>query len=103
MSDEHLNAQETEEVEQSILLTPHATRFPLYLLLGLFTLELVIYLLDYGLNFSQRGKWDNAIRGIFKTTTEDGLASWASQTQTMLVALTLWFLVVVQRAKNAPK
>ncbi|MCP3902363.1 MAG: hypothetical protein GY715_01910 [Planctomycetes bacterium] len=84
------------------LLKLRRDRFPLMVLLACFAIELLIYMADYWLNYRHiidRG----SIRRLFTTTTEDGIASWASQTQTALVAATLWILLFVLRAKGVSR
>ncbi len=61
--------------------------------------EAVLFLLDYFINYSE---WTHvgAIRRMFNTTREDGLASWFGVTQTLLAGLTLsgiWFCAKASR------
>ena len=86
-------------VAEPVLLRVHAVWFPLLLLLGCFALEITIYLLDYFISYSYGAPYAQ-IRNIFTTTTEDGIASWASQGQTLLIGVTLWFIVALLHAKR---
>lgn len=60
--------------------------------------ELLFVLLDYHVN---RGGMTEigALRRMFNTAREDGLASWFGTTQTLLAGLTLWVLYGVSRAQ----
>jgi len=59
-------------------------------------LEVGLVLLDYHVNYG--GLTDiAALRRLANITREDSLASWIGTTQTLLVALTLWAVVVVVR------
>ncbi|MHC5113931.1 MAG: hypothetical protein ACYTGP_05830 [Planctomycetota bacterium] len=96
------NPVAAQPAEEPALLKLRRDRFPLLLLLTCFAIELLIYFLDYGFNYC---RWIDrgSIRRLFTTTIEDGIASWASQTQTAFVAMTLWFLFFVLRAKGVSR
>ena len=59
--------------------------------------ELVFVILDYHVSYG-RATDIGALRRMFNTAREDGLASWFAVTQTFLIALTLWLTYAL--AKN---
>jgi len=61
--------------------------------------ELAFFLLDYHVNFGGAIEI-GAIRRLFNTAREDGLASWFGTTQTLLAALTLWLTYVMVRPQS---
>ena len=86
---------DTPEPATSVTLvaTVDAGRLARRVLLFCLACELALFLLDYTVNFSE---WTDigALRRMFNTTREDGIASWFGVTQTLLTALTLsviWF------------
>ena len=58
-------------------------------------LEVLFVFLDYAINQSF---WTELgpIRRLFNITREDGIASWFGVTQTLMVALTLWMIYVIE-------
>ncbi|MBL1243631.1 MAG: hypothetical protein COA39_004425 [Sulfurimonas sp.] len=60
-------------------------------LLYFITFEIVFVLLDLIVNFHHLIDY-SPVRRLFNITREDGLASWFMSSQTLLVALTLWFI-----------
>jgi hypothetical protein len=66
------------------------TRQLLWLLLSsLLAIELLLVFLDLYVNWGKAAD-SPAIRRMFNTTREDGLASWFAVTQTFVVAMVLW-------------
>lgn len=65
-------------------------------------LEGLLFLLDYHVNY---GRWTEigALRRMFNTTRDDGLASWLGTTQTLFLALTVWLTYWMQRAVARPR
>ena len=59
-------------------------------------LEIGLVLLDYHVNYGGLTEI-SALRRLANITREDSLASWIGTTQTLLVALTLWAIVLVVR------
>lgn len=64
--------------------------------------ELTFFVLDYHVNYG-RGSAIGALRRMFNTAREDGLASWFATTQTLLAGLTLWCIFAVARASRLPR
>ena len=62
--------------------------------------ELLLFLLDLTVNWRQ-GSDTGAIRRLFNTAREDSLAGWFAVTQTFVVALLAWTLVIIQRSSGA--
>ena len=69
-------------------------------LLVCLALEIAFVLLDYFVNFGRLTDI-GALRRMTNIAREDGLASWFGTTQTLLVALTVWSIVLVVRAQRA--
>jgi len=67
-----------------------------YLVIVWVIIELLMVILDYGVNHSN-GSSVNEIRRLFNITLEDGLPSFFAVTQATLVALTLWVIWLIQR------
>jgi len=69
-------------------------RFLWAVFLGCLIVEIALVYLDLTVNWL---KWSDsgAIRRLFNTTREDGLASWFAVSQTLLAALAAWLIVVV--------
>jgi hypothetical protein len=65
-------------------------------------IEVLFVVLDYGVNY-QRGSSIGAIRRLTNITREDSLAGWFSPVQTLLVALTLWTMFVIDRGQGASR
>jgi len=63
--------------------------------------ELTFVVLDYHVNYG-RGVDVGALRRLFNTAREDGLASWFGTTQTLLAATTLWLTYAVARSRGNP-
>lgn len=74
-------------------------RFVIFLFLFCISIELSLVLLDVVVN---RWRWSEsgAIRRLFNTTREDGLASWFAVTQTFVVALISWFIFILINNQN---
>ena len=64
-------------------------------------LEIAFVLLDYHVNYGRLTEV-GAIRRLTNIAREDGLASWFGTTQTLLVALTAWGILLLTRAGQAP-
>lgn len=64
--------------------------------------ELALLVLDYHVNYG-RATEIGALRRMFNTAREDGLASWFAVTQTLLIALTLWLIYSVAKAGRKPR
>ncbi len=64
--------------------------------------EVSFLLLDYHVNYARLTEI-GAIRRLFNATREDGLASWFGVTQTFMVALTVWLLLITARRQAAPR
>ena len=64
-------------------------------------LEIAFVLLDYHVNYGRLSEV-GAIRRLTNIAREDGLASWFGTTQTLLVALTAWGILLLTRAAHAP-
>lgn len=60
------------------------------------SVELLLFTLDYYLNYAG-GSQVSAIRRLFSTSREDGLAGWVAILQTAMVAVTLWAIYLVGR------
>lgn len=63
--------------------------------------ELALVLLDYFVNYGRLTE-SVAIRRLTNIAREDGLASWFSSTQTLLVGLTAWVFWLGARADHRP-
>ncbi|MCP3905185.1 MAG: hypothetical protein GY715_16290 [Planctomycetes bacterium] len=64
--------------------------------------QLLFFALDYHVNYGRLTDI-GAMRRLFNTAREDGLASWFAVTQTTLLALTVWALLVCARAGGASR
>ena len=84
----------TEPVHLTINSERLARRVLIFCLLA----EIVFVFLDYHINY---GEWTyiGAMRRMFNTAREDGLASWFAMTQTLLAGLTLGLIYI--SVKNA--
>jgi hypothetical protein len=60
------------------------------------SLEVLFVLLDYFVNY-QRFTTIGALRRLTNITREDGLSGWFQPVQTLLVALTVWVIWIVER------
>ena len=92
-------SSETQNPKNRIEISLDAGRVP-YIVLGTCVLvALVLFLLDYHVNY---GRWTQigALRRMFNTTREDSLASWFGITQTLFVALTAWVIYWVSRGAS---
>ena len=81
-------------------LTFSANRVWRVTLITCLALEIVFVLLDYHVNYGRLTEI-GALRRMTNIAREDGLASWFGTTQTLLVALTAWVIVLVVRAQQA--
>lgn len=61
--------------------------------------EIVFFILDYHINYG-RFTEIGAIRRMFNTAREDGLASWFAVTQTTLTAVTVWMIYVIAKSSD---
>jgi hypothetical protein len=79
------------EANRPIPLTFNAHRIARNLLMFCIGAIVLFVVLDYQINYS---RWTEigALRRMFNTAREDGLASWFGITQTLLAGLTLWFI-----------
>ena len=77
-------------------------RIARWVLVGGLLWEIAFVLLDYHVNYG-RLVTVGAIRRLTNIAREDGLASWFGTTQTLLVALTAWGLLLLVRASHAPR
>ena len=79
-----------------------AERFPRKVLYTCFAIEILLYVLDYHLNY---GRVVNigAFRRIWTSTIESSVPSFFSIGQTLLVALTIWFIVRVEAARGSSR
>ncbi len=77
----------------------HRDRFPLKVLLTCFSIEVLLYVLDYFLNYG-RAVDNGPFRRLFSTTIESSFPSFFSIGQTLLVALTLWIIVRLVRTRG---
>ncbi len=66
------------------------------------SLEVAFVLIDAFVNYARLSEI-GAIRRLCNIAREDSLASWFGTTQTFMVGLTLWLIVVVNRSKQASK
>ncbi len=69
-------------------------------LIACLALEIAFVLLDYHVNYGRLTEI-GALRRMTNIAREDGLASWFGATQTLLVGLTAWVIVLVVRAQQA--
>lgn len=78
----------------STTFTVHTGRLLWVVFLSCLIIEVALVYLDLTINW---WRWydSDAIRRLFNITREDGLASWFQVSQTLVVALTAWLLVVV--------
>ena len=65
-------------------------------------LEVAFVLLDYHVNYGRLTEV-GAMRRLTNIAREDGLASWFGTTQTLLVGLTAWSILLLVRASHAPR
>ena len=79
------------ETQHRVELTVDSTRFPRYVLIFCVVAEITFVVLDYHLNYG-RLVHTGAIRRLFSTVNENGLAGWFGATQTFMAALTLWLI-----------
>jgi hypothetical protein len=87
----------TDPLEIPVRLDQITRRLFLFCLLFAF----LLFLLDAFVNYAQLTEI-GAVRRLFNITREDSLASWFGTTLTFMVALTLWFIVLVKRRSAAP-
>ena len=82
-----------------IRLNVDAARLARRVLFVSLVVEVLLFLLDYHVNFAE---WTEigAMRRLFNTAREDGLASWFATTQTLLAGLTLVLIYLVTRGKR---
>ena len=64
-------------------------------------IEMLLFMLDYHLNYSAHRASSAAIRKLFNTAREDGLAGWFAIMQTAMVALTVWFIYLLVRRSGS--
>ena len=69
-------------------------------LIACLALEIAFVLLDYHVNYGRLTEI-GALRRMTNIAREDGLASWFGTTQTLLVGLTAWVMVLLVRAQQA--
>lgn len=84
---------------EPVQLTINSERLALRILIFCILAEIVFVFLDYHINY---GEWTyiGAMRRMFNTAREDGLASWFAMTQTLLASLTLGLIYL--SLKNGP-
>ncbi len=92
----------TPDRPHAVILSLDAERVARRVLLVCVLAELALFLLDYHVNYG-RATNIGAIRRLFNTAREDGLASWLGTTQTLLAALTLWFTYIIARPQPKPR
>lgn len=64
--------------------------------------EIAFVVLDYHVNYGKLVEI-GAVRRLSNIAREDGLASWFGTAQTLLVAVTLWFLYALARHRSGPR
>lgn len=74
----------------------HAGRFLRTLVAACLSIEVGLVLLDYHVNYGRLTDL-GPLRRLTNITREDSLASWIGTTQTLLIALTLWFVWLALR------
>jgi hypothetical protein len=91
-----------EEADRPIELRFDAEKLARRVLLFCILAEIAFVVLDYYINY---GKLVDigAIRRMFNIAREDGLASWFGTTQTLMAALTLWFIYLVVKRRPGPR
>lgn len=93
-------ARQPESTAGSTILTVDTGRFLWVVFLACLIVEVALVYLDLTVNWLA---WSDsgAIRRLFNTTREDGLASWFAVSQTLLTALAAWLIVVVLHHQHA--
>ncbi len=66
------------------------------LLIFCVSIEMLLFTFDYYLNYAG-GSHSSALRRLFSTSREDGLAGWVAVLQTAMIAVTLWAIYMVVR------
>lgn len=92
----------TGDRPHAVILSVDGERVARRVLLFCVLAELALFLLDYHVNYG-RATNIGAIRRLFNTAREDGLASWFGTTQTLLAALTLWLTYLIARTRPKPQ
>jgi len=91
----------TPHNEENLVLSLDTQRAAERILVVCVLVELALFLLDYHVNYG-RATEIGALRRLFNTAREDGLASWFGTTQTLLAALTLWLTYAIARRREKP-
>jgi len=68
--------------------------------LVLFTIEVLLFALDYFINWQEAG-FRTSIRKMFSTTEEHSIAGWFAATQTFVVAMAAGAILVLTRSSGA--
>ena len=89
----------TPEPEAPLEITVDWRRLAARVLLVCLAAELLLFALDYHVNYGRLIDV-GAMRRLFNTAREDGLASWFASTQTLLVGLTLLGLFAIDRSRG---
>lgn len=89
----------SSQTKAPLTLSVDAKRVPYYVLGAGVLSAVVLFLLDYHVNY---GRWTEigALRRMFNTTREDSIASWFAVTQTVFIALTVWVLFWASRGAS---
>ncbi len=87
---------------EPVHLTIHSERLARRVLIFCLLAEIVFVFLDYHINY---GEWTyiGAMRRMFNTAREDGLASWFAMTQTLLAGLTLGLIYLSVKNRPGPR
>ncbi|MBT8399697.1 MAG: hypothetical protein KJO98_04415 [Rhodothermia bacterium] len=85
-----------------VRLSIDADRVVRILLFTMVTVELLLVVLDYHVNYGRLIDL-GPIRRLFNATREDSLASFVAVTQTILVAASLWFVYAISVARQAAR
>lgn len=86
----------------SVFLPIDPERVARRLLLLCFLVETLLVILDYQIHWGPV-VGSGAIARLFDIPGKDGLASWFQSSQTLLAALTVWFLFIVTRHQRASR
>jgi len=62
----------------------------------LFSIEILLFVLDYFINWHE-GASRQGVRDMFSTTEEHSIAGWFAATQTFVVAMAAWAVVILNR------
>jgi hypothetical protein len=102
MTSPRAETDETDTAPEAVPLAVDVHRVARRIFLVCALVEIALFLLDYHVNYG-RATDIGALRRLFSTTREDGLASWFATTQTLLVALTLWAAWAIARPQPGPR